>query len=110
MISTRARARRRRPPTHQYVARPPDRSNTEAVLNEHSSDASQATIAAASPTSRKRPIGIFDSMKSMCCCVMVANIAVFAAAGETALTRTPLPASSLPSDLVSAIRPAFDAL
>ena len=49
-------------------------------------------------------------MKSMCCCVMVANIAVFAAAGATALTRMPLPASSLPSDLVSAITPALDAL
>ncbi len=46
----------------------------------------------------------------MCAWVMVANIAVFAAAGETALTSTPLPASSLPSDLVSAIRPALDAL
>jgi hypothetical protein len=49
-------------------------------------------------------------MKSMCACVIVANIAVFAAAGETALTSTPLPASSLPSDLVRAIRPAFEAL
>jgi hypothetical protein len=32
------------------------------VLNEHSSEASQAIIAAASPTSRKRAIGIFASM------------------------------------------------
>ena len=79
-------------------------------MNEHSSEASQATIAAASLTSRKRPIGIFESMKSMCAWVMVANIAVFAAAGDTALTSTPLPASSLPSDLVRAIRPAFEAL
>ena len=79
-------------------------------MNEQSSDASQATIAAASLTSRKRPIGIFDSMKSMCGWVIVANIAVFAAAGVTALTSMPLPASSLPSDLVSAMRPAFEAL
>ena len=51
-------------------------------------------MAAASLTSRKRPIGIFDSMKSMCDCAMVANIAVFAAAGVMALTITPLVASS----------------
>ena len=67
----------------QYVARPPDKSNTAPVLNEHSCDASQAIIAAASPTSRKRAIGILLSMKSMCCCVIVSKIAVFAAAGET---------------------------
>ena len=80
------------------------------VENEHSDDASHATIAAASSTSRKRPIGIFDSMKSMCACVIVAKSAVFAAAGAIALTSTPFVASSLPSDLVSAISPAFDAL
>src|SRR6266571_3058932 len=50
----------------QYVARPPDRSNTAPVLNEHSSEQSHAIIAAASPTSRKRAIGILLSMKPMC--------------------------------------------
>ena len=49
-------------------------------------------------------------MKSMCASVMVAKSAVFAAAGETALTSTPVVASSLPSDLVSEINAAFDAL
>ena len=52
---------------HQYTARPPDTSNTAPVENEHSSDASQATIDATSSTRPKRAIGIFDSMKSMCC-------------------------------------------
>ena len=46
----------------------------------------------------------------MCACVIDANIGVRAAAGVTALTSTPFCASSLPSDLVSAISPAFDAL
>ncbi len=62
-------------------------SNTAPVENAQSSDASQATIAASSSTSTKRPFGIFDSMKSMCCCVSWSKIAVFAAAGVTALTR-----------------------
>ena len=59
----------------QYVARPPDRSNTAPVENEQSSLASQHTSAAISSTSPKRPIGIFDSMKSMCCCVIWSKIA-----------------------------------
>ncbi len=67
-----------------------------------------------SPRSRrrvpKRPIGIFDSMKSMCCCVIWSKIAVRTAAGVTQLTRMPVFASSLPSDLVSPITAAFDAL
>ncbi len=54
--------RRAAPERTQYVARPPERSNTAPVLKAHSSEASQHTIAAASSTSRKRPIGIFDSM------------------------------------------------
>src|SRR5262249_19249328 len=55
-----AAPRESQPP--QYVARPPERSNTAPVLNEHSSLASQATSAAISCGSPKRPIGIFDSM------------------------------------------------
>ena len=46
----------------QYVALPPDRSNTPAVVNEQSAEHSHATIAAASVALPKRPIGIFDSM------------------------------------------------
>jgi len=42
--------------------------------------------------------------------VICSNIAVRATAGVMALTSTPLVASSLPSDLVSAIRPALLAL
>ena len=53
-----------------------------------------------SSTITKRPIGIFDSMKSMCCCVIWSKIAVLAAAGVTALTRMSFCASSLPSDFV----------
>jgi hypothetical protein len=52
-----------RPADHgQYVARPPDTSNTAPVVNEFSSETSHATIAAISSTSTKRPRGIFDSM------------------------------------------------
>ena len=46
----------------QYVARPPEMSNTAPVVNEHSFDAQNATSAAISSTSTKRPRGIFDSM------------------------------------------------
>ena len=46
----------------QYVARPPETSNTAPVENEQSSDASHAIIAASSSTSTKRFIGILDSM------------------------------------------------
>ena len=92
------------------MARPPDRSNTAPVLNEHSAEASHATIAAASLTSRKRAIGIFDNMNSMCAGVIESKMAVFAAAGVTAFTSTPFVANSFASDLVRAITPAFDAL
>ena len=51
------------------------RSNTAPVENEQSSLASQHTSAAISSTVPKRPIGIFDSMKSMCCCVIWSKIA-----------------------------------
>ena len=92
------------------VARPPDASNTAPVENEHSSLASQHTSEAISSTVPKRPIGIFDSMKSMCCCVIWSKIAVRTAAGVTQLTRMPVFASSLPRLLVSPITAAFDAL
>ncbi len=46
----------------QYVARPPDKSNTAPVEKLQSSDASQATIAATSATFTRRPIGILPSM------------------------------------------------
>src|SRR6266850_6121340 len=84
-------------------------SNTAPVENEQSSDASQQTNDAISSTFTKRPIGILDSMNWMNCSVICSKIAVFAAAGVTQLTSTPDCASSLPSDLVSAITPALDA-
>ena len=46
----------------------------------------------------------------MCACVIWLNIPVFTAAGVTQLTRIALFASSLPSDLVSEITPALEAL
>src|SRR5882672_9986507 len=46
----------------------------------------------------------------MCCLVIWSKIAVLAAAGVTQLTSTPVCASSFPSDLVSAITPALEAL
>ena len=45
----------------------------------------------------------------MCCCVIWSKIAVLAAAGVMQLTAMSWLASSLPSDFVSAITPAFDA-
>ena len=82
----------------------------EPVENEHSSVHSHATIAAISSTVPKRPMGIFESMKSMCCWVICANMPVFTAAGVTQFTRIPVFASSLPSDLVSEMTPALEAL
>jgi hypothetical protein len=49
-------------PAPQYVARPPDKSNTAPVLNEHSSEQSQATSAATSSFRPNRFMGIFESM------------------------------------------------
>ena len=48
--------------SRQYVARPPEMSNTAPVENEHSAEASQQTSAAISSTWPSRPIGIFDTM------------------------------------------------
>ena len=78
--------------------------------NEHSSVQSHATREAISSTSPKRPMGIFDNMKSMWACVIWANMPVFTAAGVTQFTRIPVYANSLPSDLVSETTPAFEAL
>ena len=93
----------------QYVARPPEMSRTVPVVNEQSSDAANATRAAISSTLTKRPRGIFDSMKSMCCCVIWSKIAVLAAAGVMALTEMSYCASSLARLFVSAMTPALDA-
>ena len=46
----------------QYVARPPEMSNTAPVVKELSADAHQAASAAISSTLTKRARGIFDSM------------------------------------------------
>ena len=46
----------------QYVARPPDRSNTAPVVKEFSADTIQAIMLAASSTSRNRARGILESM------------------------------------------------
>ena len=70
----------------QYVARPPEMSNTAPVVKELSADAHQAASAAISSTLTKRARGIFDSMKSMCSCVIWSKIAVFAAAGVMQFT------------------------
>jgi len=61
-------------------------SNTAPVVKEQSAEAQNATTAAISSTSTKRLRGIFDSMKSMCSCVICSNSAVLAAAGVTQLT------------------------
>ena len=46
----------------QYVALPPEMSKTAPVLNEHSSEHSQATSAATSSRRQVRAMGIFDTM------------------------------------------------
>ena len=46
----------------QYVARPPETSNTAPVENDASRLANQHTKDATSSTSPNRPIGIFDSI------------------------------------------------
>ncbi len=81
-----------------------------AVEKEHSSEASQHTSAATSSIWPKRPIGIFDSMKSMCAWVIWSKMAVRTAAGVTQFTVILFFASSLPSDLVRPITPALEAL
>ena len=80
------------------------------VANEHSSLASQQVVLATSCGSTKRFMGIFESMYSMCSVFICENISVFAAAGDTQLTRMFFVASSLPKDFVSAMSPAFEAL
>src|SRR5689334_12663569 len=85
-------------------------SNVAPVENEHSADASQAIIAATSSGFPARPMGMRDSAVSMRCGVMVDMSSVSIIAGVMQLTRMPVPASSLPSDLVNAITAAFDAL
>ena len=62
-------------------------SNTAPVVNAQSSDDSHAIMAAASSTSRKRFIGIFESMKSMCSCFIWSKISVLAAAGVMQFTK-----------------------
>jgi hypothetical protein len=79
------------------------------VVNEFSFVQSQAIMLAASSTSRNRPRGIFDSMKSMCAWLIWSKMRVRAAAGVTQLTAMSLPACSLPSDFVSAITAALEA-
>jgi hypothetical protein len=93
----------------QYVARPPEISNTAPVEKLHSSLASHRINEATSSMSPKRPMGIFESIQSICVWVICSNNGVFTAAGVTQLTRISLPASSLPKDFVSPMTPAFDA-
>src|SRR5581483_10334031 len=93
----------------QYVARPPEQSNTAPVENDASSLASQQINAATSSTVPNLPSGILESMKSMWVCDIWSNIGVRTAAGVTQFTRTDVCASSLPSDLVNPITPAFEA-
>ena len=85
-------------------------SKTAPVENEHSSLDSQAAMAAISPTSTNRPIGILPSMLSIWLWAICSNIEVLATAGVIALTSTPRVATSLASDFVRAIRPALLAL
>ena len=57
-----ARARPDRLKHPQYVARPPEMSNTAPVVNAHSGEAQNATRSAISSTLTNRPRGIFASM------------------------------------------------
>src|SRR3984957_5700354 len=84
-------------------------SNTPPVENEHSSLASHKTKEATSSISPNRPIGIFDSIQSICCCVIWENSGVLTAAGVTQFTFISVVAGSLPSDLVRPMTPALEA-
>ena len=83
-------------------------SNTAPVVKEFSAEAHQAASAAISSIFTNRARGILESMKSMCSLVIWSKIAVLAAAGVMQFTAMSWPASSLPSDLVSAITPALE--
>ena len=70
---------------------------------------SHATSSATSSARPNRPIGVSDWERARIAGSVAAFIGVSTAAGATALTSTPVVASSLPSDFVSAITAAFDA-
>src|SRR5919108_2197661 len=93
--------------THQYVARPPERSYTAPVVKVHSSDASQATSVATSAGVPTRPIGILATSMSTVSFVICWSSSVPITAGATACTRMPRVATSLASALVSPITPAL---
>src|SRR6185437_11183845 len=94
-------------PIVQYVARPPLKSNTAPVVNEFSSLASQVIMDAASLSSSMRPRGILLTIMSRNFGSWLIAMVVLATAGVTQLTPILYLASSLPSDLVSAMTPAF---
>src|SRR5439155_11164729 len=91
----------------QYVARPPERSYTAPVENEHSSEDSHATSAATSSGLPTRPIGIFATSMSTVERSICWSSSVPITAGATALTRIPWVATSLASALVSPMTPAL---
>ena len=82
-------------------------SYTAPVEKLHLSEASQATSSATSSGRPSRRIGMRLVMYSSTSGVLVAFMGVSMTAGAIALTRTPLVASSLPSDFVSPITAAL---
>ena len=92
------------------MARPPETSKTPPVLKEHSSEINQAMRFAISSTVPNLPIGILDSMKSICSWLIWSKISVLTAAGVIQLTVIGVCASSFPSDFVKPIAPALAAL
>jgi hypothetical protein len=85
-------------------------SKVKPVVKLHSGLATQAVMLAISSTVQKRPIGMRRRRPSMKSGVISLNRSVSVMAGASALTVTPLPASSLARLLVSAITPALAAL
>ena len=84
-------------------------SNSWPVENEHSSEQSQATIAAISLVCTKRFLGTCSTIHFTFSVVKVLTMSVSATDGQTALTRISVSANSRASALVSAMTAALDA-
>jgi len=93
----------------QYVARPPLASYTAPVEKLTADDDSQEISSAISSAFPIRAIGVKDCERARMAGSVPAFIGLSTAAGAIALTSTPVVATSLPSDFVSATTAALDA-
>src|SRR5207248_1576882 len=94
---------------YQYVALPPEMSNTKPVQKLHSFETIHALMAATSSTVPRRFIGIFAVIYANCFGSVLSFMAVFITAGARPLMVMPVSAYSLPIPFIIPITPAFDA-